>query len=97
MAKNSTGKVTTAKVKRSIGKTLLMYLLPIIVIGIAGIIVFISYNARSIITEVSLLDLQAEGRDNALDLGSEFQMLTAKNGQYINFCVSQCSFQRAYY
>ena len=82
MAKNSTGKVTTAKVKRSIGKTLLMYLLPIIVIGIAGIIVFISYNARSVITEVSLLDLQAEGRDNALDLGSEFQMLTAKNGQY---------------
>ena len=82
MAKTSKGKVSTAKVKRSIGKTLLTYLLPIIVVGIAGIIVFISYNARAVITEVSLMDLQAEGKSNAADLGSVFEMLTAKDGQY---------------
>ncbi len=72
----------TLKVKRGIAKTLIMYLLPIIVIGIVGIIVFISYNARAVITEVSLMDLEAEGESNAKTLGSEFQKLTAKNGQY---------------
>ena len=70
------------KVKRGIGKTLLLYLLPIILIGVIGIIVFISYNARQVITEISLMDLKAEGQANGSELGSVFQMLTAKDGQY---------------
>ncbi|MBR1622583.1 MAG: cache domain-containing protein [Pseudobutyrivibrio sp.] len=82
MAKKEKPTNNSPKVKKSIGKTLLMILLPIIAIGIAGIIVFISYNARQVITEVSLMDLQAEGEENARQLGSEFQMLTAKFGQY---------------
>ena len=73
---------STIKVKRSIGKTLLTILLPITVVGIAGIVVFISYKARQVITEVSLMDLQAEGEANAADLGSAFEMLTAKDGEY---------------
>ncbi len=76
---SSTGEV---KVKRGIAKTLLMSLLPIILVGIIGIIVFISLNARSIITEVSLMDLQAETDSNARKLGVDFQLLTSKNDQY---------------
>ena len=75
-------KANAPKVKRSIGKMLLTVLLPVVVIGIAAIIVFISYNARKVITEVSLMDLEAEGQYNAAKLGSEFQMLTSKDGQY---------------
>lgn len=82
MAKKKESVSNVKKVKKSIGTTLLIYLLPIIVVGIAGIIVFISLNARSIITEVSLMDLQAECEANAFSLGSSFQMLTAKDGQY---------------
>ena len=82
MAKKGKKTANAPKVKRSIGTTLLMILLPIIAIGIVGIIVFISYNARKIITEVSLMDLEAEGQYNAAKLGSEFQMLTSKDGQY---------------
>jgi methyl-accepting chemotaxis protein len=82
MAKNGKEMASAPKVKRSIGTTLLMILLPIIAIGIAGIIVFISYNARKIITEVSLMDLQAEGQYNSSRLGANIQMLTAKDGQY---------------
>ncbi len=75
-------KKTNSKVKRGIGKTLLTSLLPIITIGIVAIIVFISYNARQIITEVSLMDLEAEGEANAASLGSAFQKLTEKSDQY---------------
>ncbi len=82
MSKQQKQKVNGHKVKRSIGKMLLTVLLPVIIIGIAVIIVFISYNARNVITEVSLMDLEAEGQSNAAKLGSEFQMLTAKDGQY---------------
>ena len=82
MAKMTKEANAGVKVKRSIGKTLLMYLLPIIVVGIVGIIVFISYNARQIITEISLMDLKAEGQANGGELGSVFEMLTAKDGQY---------------
>ena len=84
------------KVKRGIGKTLLLYLLPIILIGIICIIVFISYNARQVITEVSLMDLKAEGQANGSELGSVFEMLDAKsfaellkNGESINKLVKQ--------
>ena len=82
MAKKVKKTANAPKVKRSIGTMLLVILLPVIAIGIAGIIVFISYNARKIITEVSLMDLEAEGQYNAAKLGSEFQMLTSKDGQY---------------
>ena len=82
MAKKTKEANAGVKVKRSIGKTLLIYLLPIIVVGIVGIIVFISYNARQIITEISLMDLKAEGQANGGELGSVFEMLTAKDGQY---------------
>lgn len=82
MAKEKKQQDSTVKVKRGIGKTLLLTLLPIIVLGIAGIIVFISYNARAVITEISLMDLKAEGESNAKTLGAEIQKLTAKAGQY---------------
>jgi len=82
MAKEKKQQDSTVKVKRGIGKTLLLTLLPIVVIGIAGIIVFISYNARAVITEISLMDLKAEGESNAKTLGAEIQQLTAKAGQY---------------
>ncbi len=82
MAKEKKQQDSTVKVKRGIGKTLLLTLLPIVVIGIAGIIVFISYNARAVITEISLMDLKAEGESNAKTLGAEIQKLTAKAGQY---------------
>ena len=42
MAKNDNVTNSALKVKRGIGKTLLTYLLPIILIGIVCIIVFIS-------------------------------------------------------
>ncbi|MCR5417230.1 MAG: methyl-accepting chemotaxis protein [Pseudobutyrivibrio sp.] len=71
-----------SKVKKGIGKSLLMILIPIIIVGISGIIVFISYNARQVITNVSLMDLQAEGKANAATLGADFEMLTSKMGQY---------------
>lgn len=82
MAKKENVTNSAMKVKRGIGKTLLLYLLPIILIGVIGIIVFISYNARQVITEISLMDLKAEGQANGSELGSVFQMLTAKDGQY---------------
>ena len=82
MAREKKQQDSTVKVKRGIGKTLLLTLLPIVVIGIAGIIVFISYNARAVITEISLMDLKAEGESNAKTLGAEIQQLTAKAGQY---------------
>lgn len=82
MAKQNKQKASAPKVKRSIGKMLLTILLPVIVIGVAGIIVFISFNARSVITEISLMDLEAEGQYNSMRLGADLQMLTAKDGQY---------------
>lgn len=82
MANKDNQKASAPKVKRSIGKMLLTILLPVIAIGILGIIIFISYKARAIITEVSLMDLQAEGQYNSQKLGSDIQLLTAKDGQY---------------
>ncbi|SFO02196.1 methyl-accepting chemotaxis sensory transducer with Cache sensor [Pseudobutyrivibrio sp. UC1225] len=72
----------TKRVKKSIGASLMIRLVPIILIGTVGIILFISFNARSIITEIAMMDLQAEGNDNAQILGSGFKMLTAKFGEY---------------
>ncbi len=69
-------------VKKSISKTLLLYLMPIIIIGTIAIIAFLSLSARNSITEVALMDLQAETKANALELGTNFKMLTAKFGEY---------------
>ncbi|SFB70507.1 methyl-accepting chemotaxis protein [Butyrivibrio sp. YAB3001] len=74
--------VNREKVKKSIGKTLLLWLLPIIIVGVVGIILALSFNARSTIEEISLSDLQAETNTNAYNLGTEFRMLLAKFGQY---------------
>ena len=46
MAKKENVTNSAMKVKRGIGKTLLLYLLPIILIGVICIIVFISYNGE---------------------------------------------------
>ena len=81
MAKNSAAP-QSGKVKKSISKTLLISLMPIIVIGIVAIIAFLTMNAKSNITELSLMDLQAETQANALNLGTSFRMLTAKFGEY---------------
>ena len=70
------------KVKKSISKTLLLCLMPIIIIGIVAIIAFLTINAKNNITELSCMDLQAETEANALDLGTSFRMLTAKFGEY---------------
>ncbi|WP_029320854.1 methyl-accepting chemotaxis protein [Butyrivibrio sp. AE3004] len=70
------------KVKKSISKTLLISLMPIIVIGIVAIIMFLTLSAKSTITEITLMDLAAETKANALDLGTPFKMLTAKFGEY---------------
>lgn len=70
------------KVKKSISKTLLVFLLPIIIVGVVGIIAFLSINARSTIEETSLMDLTAETSSNAYKLGTGFRMMTAKFGQY---------------
>ncbi|WP_026498041.1 methyl-accepting chemotaxis protein [Butyrivibrio sp. WCD2001] len=70
------------KVKKSISKTLLMSLLPIIIIGVVAIIMALSINAKNTITEMALMDIQAETRANANELGTKFRMLTAKFGEY---------------
>ncbi len=70
------------KVKKSISKTLLKTLMPIISIGIVAIILFLTLNARATITEIALMDLQAETKANAMELGTPFRMLTAKFGEY---------------
>lgn len=70
------------KVKKSISKTLLVFLLPIIIVGVVGIIAFLSVNARSTIEENALMDLAAETSSNAYKLGTGFRMMTSKFGQY---------------
>lgn len=70
------------KVKKSISGTLLKSLMPIICIGIVAIIMFLTLNAKSTITDIALMDLQAETKANALDLGTPFRMLTSKFGEY---------------
>lgn len=82
MAKKKQEQAPVNKVKRSIGTTLLKILLPIMIIGIAAIIIFLTLQARNTIEEVSLMELQSEGNANAYDLGEAFLMLTAKDGQY---------------
>ncbi|WP_028235357.1 methyl-accepting chemotaxis protein [Pseudobutyrivibrio sp. MD2005] len=82
MAKNSN--VTTTKVKRSIGKTLLCTLLPIIIVGITVIMIFIASSSSKVMTELSLMDLEAETRANAAELGSNFEMMTAQFDMYCN-------------
>ncbi len=71
-----------AKVKRSISTTLLLCLMPIIVVGIVAIIFILTFSARNTITEITLMDLAAETKANANELGTPFNMLTAKLGQY---------------
>ncbi|QFJ54841.1 methyl-accepting chemotaxis protein [Pseudobutyrivibrio xylanivorans] len=75
-------KTSELSVKRSIGKTLLFSLVPIILIGTISIIGFLTYSARSIITEIALMDLMAETDSNSRALGTKFQMLTSKFGEY---------------
>ncbi|WP_026661260.1 methyl-accepting chemotaxis protein [Butyrivibrio sp. AC2005] len=70
------------KVKRSISTTLLLWLMPVITVGIVAIILFLTISAKNTITEISLMDLQAETNANALELGTSFRMLTAKFGEY---------------
>ncbi|SFB35184.1 methyl-accepting chemotaxis protein [Acetitomaculum ruminis DSM 5522] len=77
--KNSSKQI---KVKKSISKTLLLLLLPIIIIGVVSIIAFLTLNARSTIEETSLMDLKAETSSNAYQLGTGFRMMTAKFGEY---------------
>ena len=71
-----------SSVKKSIGKTLLMCLLPVIIIGVVAIILILSFNAKATIEDVSLMDLQAETQANAYNIGTGFRMLLAKFGQY---------------
>jgi methyl-accepting chemotaxis protein len=70
------------KLKRSISKTLLTVILPVVAIGILVIIIFLNNQASSSMIELSKMDLQAETESNARELGTPFQMLTAKYGEY---------------
>ncbi|SFQ45159.1 methyl-accepting chemotaxis protein [Lachnospiraceae bacterium XBB1006] len=70
------------KVKRSISKTLLLVILPVVTIGTLGIILFLNNQASSSLMEVSKQDLNAETEKNARELGTPFQMLMSKFGQY---------------
>ena len=76
------GSKTDVKVKKSIGKTLLCILLPIIVIGIAAIMAFIGSSASKVMTELSLMDLEAETKANAAALGANFEMLSSRFNMY---------------
>lgn len=70
------------KLKRSISKTLLTVILPVVAIGILVIIIFLNNQASSSMIELSKMDLQAETESNARALGTPFQMLTSKFGEY---------------
>ena len=82
MGSASTNGNNNYSVKKSIGKTLLMCLLPVIIIGVVAIILILSFNAKATIEDVSLMDLQAETQTNAYNIGTGFRMLLAKFGQY---------------
>lgn len=70
------------KVKRSISTTLLLVVLPIVTVGILGIILFLNSQASSSMEELSKKDLQAETDANANILSAPFRMLMSKFGQY---------------
>ncbi len=80
MAKNK--KEESLKIKKSISKTLLFSLLPVIAIGIAIIIAFLVYNARESLTELSIMDLEAETNENAQELGAEIDAMLETYNQY---------------
>ncbi|WP_287386053.1 methyl-accepting chemotaxis protein [Lachnospira sp.] len=82
-AKNETKKLgESKKVKRSISTTLLLVILPIVTVGILGIILFLNHQASSSMLELSKKDLQAETDANANILSTPFRMLMSKFGQY---------------
>lgn len=70
------------KLKRSISRTLLTVILPVVTIGILAIIVFLNQQASASMMELSKMDLKAETESNARELGTPFQMLTSKFGEY---------------
>ncbi len=70
------------KIKKSISRTLISALLPIIAISIAAIIAFLVIDARTSLTELSIMDLEAETEANAQDLGAEISNMLETYNQY---------------
>lgn len=70
------------KLKKSISRTLLLVILPVVMISILGIIIFLNNQASKSLVEVSKMDLEAETEKSAREMGTPFQMLMSKFGQY---------------
>jgi methyl-accepting chemotaxis protein len=72
----------TNKVRRSISTTLLVVILPIVAIGIVAIILFLNNQASKSLMALSKTALQADAEREARKVGTPFQMLTSKFGEY---------------
>ncbi len=70
------------KVRRSISTTLLVVVLPIVAIGILAIILFLNNQASKSLMSLSKTALQSDAEKEARQIGSSFQMLTSKFGEY---------------
>ncbi|MBQ1598621.1 MAG: hypothetical protein IIU28_07185 [Lachnospiraceae bacterium] len=70
------------KVRRSISTTLLVVVLPIVTIGILAIILFLNNQASKSLMSLSKTALQSDAEKEARQIGSSFQMLTSKFGEY---------------
>ena len=70
------------KKRGSIATVLLGILLPITTIGIAVIIMFLIDQAQSQILTITKENLVSQTNGNAVDIGTNFKMLTSKFGQY---------------
>jgi len=73
---------SSANLKRGISTTLLLVILPIVTVGILGIILFLNSQATSSMVDITKMDLQAETDANANKLSAPFRMLMSKFGQY---------------
>ena len=75
--KNVDSSKSNPNIKLSIGKTLMVILLPVISIGMVAIIVGLNLQAAKCLTEISKIDLQAETEKNAITLGSPVEKLVS--------------------
>ena len=73
--------ITKLNVKRSISKTLLMAILPLVAVGIAAIIIVLVNQAKSSLNDMAVQALQAETRANAADVAESFNTLQTKFGE----------------
>lgn len=70
------------KLKKSVGKTLLLILLPLVAWGMASIILFLNHKATKTISATAMMDLQAETNANAQSIATPLQMLKSCYNTY---------------